>query len=178
MGPKSAGWLLPGVGILSQGTEGRNFLFCGINLLSASSQAVPVPCWALLLFWKLVLPGSASLGEGLGRSVHLSPGSHSKLSVLDGSLYLELLLKSRNSSFPECRGWGKLYGRLFEWDGGACGGSLGLCRTSRHLPPAALALRRPWGCQEPLPVASGPRRAQAVPRTRRPMLFLSEPPWE
>ncbi|NXE69897.1 CLK2 kinase, partial [Calcarius ornatus] len=35
-------------------------------------------------------------------------------------------------------------------------------RSSSHLPPAAPALRR----------------AQAVPRTRRPVLFLSEPPWE
>uniref|UniRef100_A0A8D2NTK9 dual-specificity kinase n=1 Tax=Zosterops lateralis melanops TaxID=1220523 RepID=A0A8D2NTK9_ZOSLA len=39
-------------------------------------------------------------------------------------------------------------------------------------------MRRPWGCREPLPMASGPRRAQAVPRTQRPVPFLSEPPWE
>lgn len=78
-------------GYLVEELKAGVFFFSGINLLSASSQAVPVPCWVLLLFWKLVLPGSASLGEGLGRSVHLSPGSHCKLPVLDGSLYLELL---------------------------------------------------------------------------------------
>lgn len=118
-GPKSAGRLLPGVGILSRRTEGRNFLFSGINLLSASSQAVPIPCWASASLLEVTPSRISFFGGGSRKTCHIFPQAVTrKFSlVLDGSLYRELLLKSLNSSFSECWGWGNLCGWLLEWDG-------------------------------------------------------------
>ncbi|NXD18059.1 CLK2 kinase, partial [Nothocercus nigrocapillus] len=55
----------PERGVLRWQSEGRSFLFSGINLLPDSSHAVP--CWASASLLEVALPGAASLGEGLGR---------------------------------------------------------------------------------------------------------------
>lgn len=142
-------------GYLAEGPKAGIFPLLWHKPLICLFPGCPYSLLGLCFSWKLVLPGSASLGEGLGRRLTSSPRKSSLVSV--GSLCRESLQKSQNSSFffPECWGWGKCCWVVVRtgW-GSACvraSWPFACAGLPKHLPSAAFPL---WELQQPSPWAA------------------------
>jgi len=155
-------------GYLAEEPKAGIFLFSGVNLLSASSWAVPVPCGASASLLEVSPSRVSFFGVGLGSSVTAFPQAVTGESSLglNGSLHRALLPKSPNPIFiPRAGAGGSRAGGVVGAGWGApAWGSPARCsrRASRCLRPAALAQRLPRGCSEPLPAAR--ERPAAAPR--------------